>query len=98
MATLRITCAHFQKRRLPNAPLRSLSKTRLICAACSVVLFGAHDQGAHDPHTHQDHKSGPPQARIVTVASTTSNLDGAVTIWNIVPGTSKWFRIIPPST
>jgi hypothetical protein len=66
----------------------------LICAACAAVVFGS---AAHDLHTHEDQKQGPPRMVRALPASTTSSA-AATTAWIVVPGTSKWFRIIPPST
>jgi hypothetical protein len=62
-------------------------KLGCVCAACGVVLFAA-----HDAHTHEDQKSGPPQARTISVAASTASTPGNLT-WIAVPGTSKRFRV-----
>jgi hypothetical protein len=66
-----------------------------ICAVCAALFAGA--PGAHDLHTHEDQKQGPPrEMRSVTVSTTASTT--ATTDWIVLPGTLKWFRIIPLST
>jgi hypothetical protein len=65
-----------------------------MCPACASLLLGV---SGHDPHTHDDQKQGPPrQVRALAVSSTASSTSAMG--WIVVPGTSKWFRIIPPST
>ena len=65
-----------------------------ICATCTVVLFGT---SPHDLHAHEDQKQQPPRQVRLVVASTTASTS-LTTEWSIVPGTSKWFRRIPPPT
>ena len=65
-----------------------------MCLACASVLLGV---SVTDPHSHEDQKQGPPrEVRAMTVSSTTAST--SATDWIVLPGTSKRFRIIPPST
>jgi hypothetical protein len=64
---------------------------RAACLACVVLV------GAHDLHTHEEPKSGPPKVRTVSVVSSTSDTMN-VGIWTVVPGKPVQFRVPPSSS